>query len=46
MGLLDFLKMTLGAADEPATPSVADITIISSGSATPTSESQSSTARG
>jgi hypothetical protein len=46
MGLFDVLKQVLGVWDEPVTPSVAEITIISSEPATQTSESQSSQARG
>ena len=46
MGLLDFLKQALGAADEPVQPSVAEITIISSGPAKQTTESPSPTAQG
>jgi|SoiMethySBSTD1v2_1073268.scaffolds.fasta_scaffold4129849_2 hypothetical protein len=46
MGLFDFLKQAIGAADETLTPSMAEITIISSDSPTQTSESQSSTAQG
>ena len=46
MGLLDFIKHAIGAADPPLRPSVAEITIISSDPAKSTSESQSATARG
>ena len=46
MGLFDLLKQALSSEDQPVTPSVAAITIISSAPATQTSESQSSQARG
>jgi len=45
MGLLDLVKSALGTTAEPAKPSVAAITIISSGPATPTSKTQSSKAQ-
>lgn len=46
MGLLDLLKFALlGIPDRPPPPAVAEITIISSGPAKPTSESRSVKAR-
>jgi hypothetical protein len=45
MGLFDLVKTVLGDPVEPASPSMAEITIISSDPVTPTSESQSATAR-
>jgi hypothetical protein len=47
MGLLDLIKHMLGLAELPVgQPPMAQMTIISSESATQTSESQSSQARG